>query len=215
MFEQREIYRDIKEHKMKYLVNLPNDCEDKDNKKWPLMLFLHGAGERGDNLDDIKKYGVHRYLERKDIPFVVVSPQCPKDTFWDIHIKDLISIIKEVKTKYSIDDKKIYLVGISMGGHCAWNFAMQYPKLFAAVMPIAGGPMLSNYAERIKDIPIWTIHGKKDKVVSVEKSREIVFELQQLNGNIKYTEDSNSGHEICTTIFEKEEIYEWLLNQSK
>ncbi|WP_066494915.1 prolyl oligopeptidase family serine peptidase [Abyssisolibacter fermentans] len=213
MLEEKRCLNKMINQTMNYLIHLPSDYDALNNRKWPVILFLHGAGERGDNLDDIKKYGIHRYLDEKNLPFVVVSPQCPKDTFWDVHIKELNAIIDEIKEKYDIDSNKIYLVGISMGAFCAWNFAMQQTKLFSAMIVIAGGAMLPKYAYRIKHIPIWVVHGKNDKEVPVEESRKIVTVLKDLGANVKYTEYPNAGHELCTTIFENDEIYKWLLSK--
>lgn len=213
MLEEKRCLNKMINQTMNYLIHLPSDYYALNNRKWPVILFLHGAGERGDNLDDIKKYGIHRYLDKKNLPFVVVSPQCPKDTFWDVHIKELNAIIDEIKEKYDVDSNKIYLVGISMGAFCAWNFAMQQPKLFSAMVVIAGGAMLPKYAKRIKNISVWVVHGKNDKEVPVEESRKIVTVLKDLGANVKYTEYPNAGHELCTTIFENDEVYKWLLSK--
>lgn len=197
------------------IVNFPNEYEDNKSIKYPLILFLHGAGERGDKIENIKKYGIHRYIDKINIPAIIVSPQCSENSFWDKYIDDLELLTTKMLKEYRVDENKIYLVGISLGAFAAWNFGMQKPDLFAAIVPVAGGAMLPKYAYLMKYTPIWAFHGAKDKEVLVEESIKAVNALKKAGGNVRLTIVEDAGHELCTTVFERNELYEWLFEQSK
>lgn len=197
------------------IVNLPKGYERNKEKKYPLILFLHGSGERGDKIENVKRYGIHRYMDERDIPAIIVSPQCAENSFWDKYIDDLESLIIEMLKEYRVDENKIYLIGISLGAFAAWNFGMQKPNLFTAIIPIAGGAMLPKFAYRMKDTPVWAFHGDRDKEVLAEESIKAVKALEEAGGNVRLTIVEDAGHELCTTVFERDELYEWLFKQSK
>src|SRR5438067_11719457 len=139
--------------KTDYLLFLPEGYSKDTDKKWPLMLFLHGAGERGSDVNKVKVHGPPKIVEkRKDFPFIVVSPQCPADSWWRAF--ELLSLLDEIQKDYRVDPDRVYLTGLSMGGFGTWELASQAPQRFAAIAPICGGgnPAL---ARRIKDLPIW------------------------------------------------------------
>ena len=120
-----------------YLLYLPNHYGTAD-KKWPLVLFLHGAGERGDNLARVKVHGPPMLIEKgHSFPFILVSPQCPKDVWWDA--EGLNALLDEIVAKYAVDENRIYVTGLSMGGYGTWDLAIRYPNRFAAIAPICGG----------------------------------------------------------------------------
>lgn len=197
------------------LIHLPEDYYSDSDTEYPLILFLHGSGERGENLQSIKKYGIHRYLNILKIPAIILSPQCGSNYFWDKYIDSLVSLLAEMKKEFRVNQNKIYLIGISLGAYGAWNFAMQHPNLFAAIVPIAGGAMLPQYSYMMKDIPVWAFHGLKDNVVPAEESIKAVNALKNAGGNVKLTLVEEVGHELCTKVFEREELYTWLLKQNK
>ena len=149
---------------MKCILTVPNDYDEYfDKKLYPAIVFLHGAGEQGSSIEDIKKVGIHHYLKEKDIPFVTISPQCPEGVFWDIHFKEIETILKAmINNNYHVDENRIHLIGIGLGAYGAWNFAIQKPEFFASIVPIAGGVMFPKYLNRLKDIPVWVFHGEKD-----------------------------------------------------
>jgi len=137
--------------KMKYLIYLPKDYDQKDS--WPVLLFLHGIGERGDNLDLVKKHGPPKLIAAgKQFPFIVVSPQCPNTHWWDT--AELTALVDEIGKKYKVDQDRIYLTGLSMGGFGTWALAAYQPNRFAAIVPICGGGDPSS-AKRIAHIPAW------------------------------------------------------------
>lgn len=124
---------------VKYLLYLPDGYGDKD-KKWPLIMYLHGAGERGDNLDAIKCNGLPDMVSfMKKHKFILVAPQCPKNEWWNNKLGTLIGLLDEIESNYDVDKDKVYVTGISMGGFGSWSLASFYPQRFAAVVPICGG----------------------------------------------------------------------------
>lgn len=214
MIEQTGSLQVKKISTLNYIVNLPNNYEEKTNELFPLILFLHGNGERGNDISSVKKYGIHRYLDVIDIPFVIVSPQCHYNNFWETHINDIELLLQEIKLKYRVDMGRICLVGVSLGAYGAWNFAMQRPKLFSSIVSIAGGAMLTKYASQISHIPSYIVHGELDKEVSVGESVKIFEALVNAGGKADLTVIPNMGHEICTTIFESNELYKWIENNT-
>ena len=146
-----------------YLLYLPPDYDKQD--QWPLVLFLHGAGERGDDLDLVKKHGPPKLIEAgKSFPAVVVSPQCPRDRFWPVMTMELTALLDDVVAKNKVDVDRVYVTGLSMGGFGTWSLAAYTPDRFAAIIPICGGgePIA---ARRLNKLPMWVFHGAKDPVV--------------------------------------------------
>ena len=196
---------------MKYLLYLPKDYEQKPS--WPLMLFLHGAGERGDNLDLVRKHGPPKLIEAgKQFPFIVVSPQCPKNKWWEPF--ELAALLDEIVEKYKVDQDRIYVTGLSMGGFATWSLALYQPNRFAALVPICGGgePIT---AKVIAYAPAWVFHGAKDPVVPLERSKQMVEALKKNGGNVKFTVYPEAGHDSWTEAYNTPELYEWLLQQKR
>ncbi len=196
-----------------YLVYLPPDYERTDS--WPLLLFLHGAGERGDDLDLVKKHGPPKLIDQgKSFPFVVVSPQCPKHGWWTSKPLELMALLDEIVAKHKIDQDRVYLSGLSMGGFGTWMLAGYAPDRFAAIVPSCGGGEALS-ARRLTDLPVWTFHGAKDPVVPLRRSEEMVDALKKLNGEVKLTVYPEAGHDSWTATYDNPEVYEWLLQQKR
>ena len=196
---------------MKYLIYLPKDYEQKES--WPLMLFLHGSGERGDNLDLVKKHGPPKLIDAgKQFPFIVVSPQCPNGQSWEPF--KLTALLDEITEKYKVDQDRIYLTGLSMGGFGTWALAAHTPNRFAAIVPICGGGDPSR-AKRIAHIPTWVFHGGKDPTVPIENSKKMVEALKKAGGDPKFTIYPDAGHDSWTQAYNTPELYEWLLQQKR
>lgn len=200
---------------LNYIVNLPDNYYEKPKELFPVMVFLHGAGERGSDINLVKKYGIQRYSEILNIPFIIISPQCHANNFWDVHFIDIEILLQQVKIKYRANINKICLVGISLGAYGAWNFAMQRPGLFSSIVSIAGGAMLPKYANLICHIPSYIVHGEHDKEVDVMESIEIFEAINKEGGKAKLVIFPEVGHEICTKIFENNELYEWIEENTK
>lgn len=202
---------------IKCILTVPDEYNEHfDKKLYPAIVFLHRAGEQGSGLDDIKKAGIHHYLKKKGIPFVIISPQCPEGIFWDVHFKEIETILQTmINNNYHIDEERIHLIGIGLGAYGVWNFAIQKPEMFASIVPIAGGVMFPKYLSRVKDIPAWVFHGEKDEIVPVEESLKAIDSFKKAGGIVKQTIIKDVGHELCDIVFENEELYTWLLEQRK
>ncbi len=196
----------------KYLLYLPQNY-DQEKIPFPIILFLHGAGERGENLDFVKRHGPPKIIETgKDLPFIILSPQCKDKLWWDSD--ELFILLQEVISKYNIDAKRIYLTGLSMGGFGTWDLAIKHPETFAAIAPICGGGDPSKVCA-IKDLPIWAFHGVKDTVVPIKRSEEMVEKLKACNGNPKFTVYPEADHDSWTETYNNPKLFEWLLDNKK
>ena len=198
----------------KYLLFLP-ETYSQEQKSWPLMLFLHGAGERGDDLNKVTVYGPPKIVQKqKDFPFIVVSPQCPKDDWWTRKTEVLINLVDDIVARYDVDTERIYLTGLSMGGYGSWALASEYPARFAAVVPICGGGSRI-MSRRLRDMPIWAFHGAKDSVVPVEESKEVVAAINARGGKAKLTIYPDANHDSWTETYNNQEVYDWLLEHRR
>jgi predicted peptidase len=198
---------------MQYLIYTPSDYSTKSKEKYPLVFFLHGAGERGSDVNMVRQNGIPKLVEEgQSFPFIVVAPQCPEGKWWDPEI--LYPLIQEILFKYKIDKKRIYLTGLSMGGFGTWDLAYAHPELFAAIVPICGGAY-PYMAEKMKDIPAWVFHGAKDNIVPLIRSQEMVDALKKEGGNVKFTVYPDAGHDSWTETYHNPDLYKWLLEQSK
>jgi len=205
-----ELDRTIKVQ-MKYLLALPKDYDQKDS--WPLLLFLHGAGERGNNLELVKKHGPPKLIEAgQQFPFIVVSPQCPEGRWWEP--VELAALVDEIVENCKVDQDRIYVTGLSMGGFGTWSLAAYQPKRFAAIAPICGGgePII---AKLFTPIPAWVFHGAKDFVVPLERSEKMVEAMKQAGGIVKFTVYPEAGHDSWTESYANPELYDWLLQQKR
>ena len=196
---------------MAYLLYLPEDHAQKES--WPLLVFLHGAGERGSDLELVKKHGPPKLIAAgKQFPFAVVSPQCPAAQWWQP--VELTALIDEIVEKYKIDEDRIYVTGLSMGGFGTWALAGYTPHRFAAIVPICGGG--ETYRTRdFKHLPTWVFHGGKDSVVPLERSEEMVEAMKKNGGDAKLTVYPEAGHDSWTETYDNPELYEWLLKQKR
>jgi predicted peptidase len=196
---------------LKYLLFLPESYGREPDQHWPLILFLHGMGERGDNLERIKIHGIPKVVEeRPDFPFVCISPQCPDDSTWRDHHLALKALLDHVLSAYAVDSRRVYLTGLSMGGYGTWSLAMAYPQLFAAIVPICGGGQ-SRWAGMLKQVPVWAFHGGADEVVPPEESQSMVDALQASGGDVRFTVYPGVGHDSWTQTYANPELYDWFL----
>lgn len=199
--------------KLDFLLSLPKGYEKNDTKKWPLVVFLHGAGERGADLELLKKHGPPKLVDAgKHFPFILASPQCPADEWWTE--QPVLELIDHLEEAYQVDSSRIYLTGLSMGGYGTWHFSTMAPDRFAAIAPICGGGV--PYKMRwITHLPVWAFHGGKDTVVVPDESERLIAELKKRsNGNAKLTVYPEAGHDSWTQAYDTEGLYEWLLTHS-
>ena len=196
---------------LKYLLFLPSGYET-SSQRWPLMLFLHGAGECGQDLDKIKQHGPPKVVESQpDFPFILVSPQSPR---FGWNRTALIDLLDEMTARYEVDPDRVYLTGLSMGGFGSWALAAEHPARFAAVVPICGGGNVKS-AESLKHLPIWVFHGAQDKVVPLRLSEQMVEALRAAGGNIQFTIYPEAAHDSWTETYNNPELYTWLLQQRR
>jgi len=197
--------------RMGYLLYLPPDYEKRD--RWPLLLFLHGSGERGDDLELVKRHGPPKLIAAgKQFPFIVLSPQCPKGQWWQP--VELIALLDHIVKNYKVDEERIYVTGLSMGGFGTWALAAYRPDRFAALLPICGGGEVY-WTEQLAHLPVWAFHGAKDRGVPAERSRQMVEAINKHGGHAKLTVYPEAGHDAWTKTYDNPEIYQWLLRQRR
>jgi predicted peptidase len=202
----------------RYLLALPGDYSAKAKKRWPLMLFLHGAGERGDDLGRVAAHGPPKLVKQgRNFPFIIVSPQCPSGQLWDNDV--LLALLDEVEEKYRVDSSRVYLTGLSMGGYGSWSLAVTHPERFAAVAPICGGGELVDIllaekkkANALKTLGIWAFHGGKDPLVKLEESERMVEALKKFGcKEVELTVYPEAQHDSWTETYDNPRLYEWFL----
>ena len=200
-----------------YLLYLPKDygIGESGAKLWPLILFLHGRGERGSDLQLVKKHGIPRIIdEEPDFPFIAVSPQCPLDSWWGSQVEVLKALLDSVLAKYAVDPDRVYLTGLSMGGYGAWALGIQHPEMFAAVVPICGGGEPDAVCA-LKNVPVWAFHGDADTVVKISESEQMVEALQACGGDVNFTVYPGVEHDSWTQTYANPGLYEWFLSHSR
>ena len=196
---------------MNYLLYLPADYEKQDS--WPLLLFLHGAGERGSDLDKVKIHGPPKLIEQgKSFPFIVVSPQGRAGVWWQA--TELTALLDDIEKNYKVDKDRIYVTGLSMGGFGTWSLAAFTPHRFAAIAPICGGGELY-WTKRLPHLPVWAFHGGKDKGVLPARSQVMVDALNKIGCNAKLTIYPEAGHNAWTETYADPKFYQWLLEQKR
>jgi len=206
---------------LKYLLYLPPDYQASGDKRWPLMLFLHGSGERGSEVQKVAVHGPLKLVKQgTNFPFIIVAPQCPAGETWQND--PLLQLLDQVEHKYRVDTRRVYLTGLSMGGYGTWSLGLRHPERFAALVPICGGDNLIDVVLGPRDKPadfkrlaIWAFHGAKDNVVPVSESKRLVDQLQKIGGHhVKLTIYPEANHDSWTETYNNPKLYEWLLDQS-
>ena len=196
---------------MDYLLYLPKDYEKQES--WPLLLFLHGSGERGDDLELVKKHGPPKLIAAgKEFPFIVVSPQCRKDRRWEPI--ELTALLDDLSNRYKIDLDRICVTGLSMCGFGTWQLASFAPNRLAAIAPICGGGEVY-WTRSFTHLPVWAFHGGKDTGVPLERSQEMIDALKKKGGDPKLTVYPEAGHDSWTETYDNPALYEWLLEQRR
>ena len=196
-----------------YLLYLPEGYGEEQDRRWPLILFLHGRGESGNNLALVKRHGLARRLEEGlNLPAIVVSPQCPAGGWWSTDV--LAALLDEVSDQYRVDADRVYVTGLSMGGFGTWALALRYPDRFAGIAPVCGGGDATR-ACTIRHVPVWAFHGAKDDVVAFERSEEMVAALRACDGNVQFTVYPDARHDSWTATYANPELYAWMLAQRR
>ncbi len=200
-----------------YLLALPDATV---SPPWPLLLFLHGSGERGTDLVRLPERGIPKELAAgRHMPFLVVTPQCPPNTIWSVHSDALLALITHLQSCYPIDPRRIYLTGMSMGGSGTWHLAITSPHLFAAIVPICGDSVWyvgdPSQVCTIRHLPVWAFHGEQDTVIPVTVSQTLVDALNACGGQARLTIYPNVGHNCWNQAYATSELYTWLADQQR
>ena len=228
---EKKTFADAKGAELKYRLMKPADLSA--DRKYPLVIFLHGAGERGDDNDAQLKHGVKEFAKdenRKKYACFLIAPQCPKNpASWASFRRNpsaeetnkpteplrlTLELVDSLVKELPIDADRIYITGLSMGGYGTWHALALRPEFFAAAVPICGGSDLKA-AEKIKHVPIWVFHGDKDNAVPVARSREMVEALKKAGGEPKYTEYPGVGHNSWDKAYADPEMFAWLFAQKR
>jgi predicted peptidase len=205
-----------------YLLFLPEGYAADRAKRWPLILFLHGAGERGADVWLVAKHGPPKFdTTATNFPFIVVSPQCPSGENWSNDL--LMGLLDEVESKYAVDTHRVYLTGLSMGGFGTWDLGLSHPDRFAAIAPICGGgEFIKVYvaAERqqaaLTSLGVWAFHGAKDPVVPLDESQRMVNYLKKVGvTEVKFTIYPEAEHDCWTQTYANPELFSWFLAHSR
>jgi predicted peptidase len=205
-----------------YLLFLPEGYRTRSGQRWPLILFLHGAGERGTNVRKVATHGPpSRVAAHPEFPFIVVSPQCPEGKTWSNDV--LLGLLDEIIRTCAVDTRRIYLTGLSMGGYGTWSLGLAHPQIFAAIVPICGGGEGINVllasrekTRALKTLGVWAFHGGKDPVVPVQESRRMADMLKKAGvKEVKLTVYPQAKHDSWTQTYENPALYAWLLQHQR
>lgn len=210
----------VKTNQLRFLLSLPKDYAADPAKKWPLVLFLHGAGERGTDLQKVAVHGPPKLVRAgREFPFILASPQCPEGQVWDADT--LIALVDTLQTQLRVDAKRTYATGLSMGGYGTWALASKFPDRFAAVAPVCGGgerirALLPSQREALKTLGVWAFHGGKDNVVAPSESERMVDAFKKAGvTDIQLTVYPEDGHDSWTHAYTEPTFYDWLLKHSR
>jgi len=177
----------------------------------PAILFLHGAGTRGNDMEVLKGNAFFQDTARlNEFPFVVIAPLCHENTWFDLW-NDVMNLVRHTASLPFVDEKRLYLMGTSMGGYATWQLAMSMPEYFAAIVPICGGGMYWN-ASRLSSVPVWAFHGGRDPVVFPEESRKMVNAVNACGGSAKLTIYPENEHNAWSDTYANPEVFSWLLS---
>ncbi len=211
----RPLHKTEKE-KINYWLFIPKDNRAKTDKGFPLLLFLHGAGEVGPDPTKVKMHGPTKLVETRQAehwPFITLSPQAPGGKYWSP--AQLLLLLDAVEAKYPVDKSRVYVTGLSMGGFGTWMLIKRAPERFAAAAPVCGGGDTTNM-DKIINIPIAVFHGDADSAVDPQYSRDLVAAYRKAGGkNIDLTMYMNVNHDSWTQTYNNPKFYEWLLQQKK
>ncbi|HMG04861.1 MAG TPA: alpha/beta fold hydrolase [Chthoniobacterales bacterium] len=208
------LHRDVP-HKVQiqYLLFLPNGYE-KGTERWPLILYLHGGSLRGDDISQMKKWGLTEKVEADpNFPFIVVSPQCHKGEIWT-DVDALGAILDEVARTYRVDPDRVYVSGHSMGGRGSLYAAYKMPERFAAVLSLGPVGPITAWAEKLAPIPLWLFHGPNDQFTPLKEVEELVHAIEAAGGHPQLTVLPGRDHYILD-VYDRPDLYKWLAQQKK
>lgn len=210
--ERRQLRTEVtRAVELDYLIAEPSGLSE----PWPLLLFLHGAGERGDDLDLVAVHGPPKQAAAgTPLPFLMVAPQCPAGSWWTWQTDALLALLTEIIDSYPVAADRVYLTGLSMGGIGAWDLAARRPDLFAAVVPICGDGR-RYLVPGLTSTPIWAFHNSDDPLVPVQGTLDLVEGVREAGGDVRATINTIGGHDAWTAAYDDPELYRWMLDQRR
>lgn len=213
MYTVHQWHTDI-HYPFRYVQYLPKDYNSK--KKYPLVFFLHGAGERGEDPDLGCRHGFMKHVREsgREYPFVFVAPLCPADKYWGCYTESLLAFLDEICGSLSIDPDRVYLTGLSMGGTGTFMLAMADPHRFAAIAPICGSGIVWN-GGILKDLPVMMYHGDCDHIVPIQESVNMLNAINKNGGNAQLRICYGIKHGVWNVAYEGDELVEWLLSHTR
>lgn len=203
-----------------YQLYFPTGYGIDARQTWPLILSLHGASTRGDDPAAILKGDLPSVLEEGvEYPFIVVSPLCPKETWWSDHLAAIDVLLKDVCDRYTVDLNRISVTGVSMGAYGVWHLGAAYPDRFSALVPISGGAAwFYGFPQRVRTmlhLPVWAFHGESDPIIPLREGAALVDEMKAGGGNPKLTIIPEGGHDIWKQVYRRSDLISWLLEQKR
>jgi len=223
------VYTNAQGESLPYRIYLPSKMP---LKPIPALIFLHGAGERGEDNKVQVKHAVRDLITYSinNEPMIIIAPQCPPNKKWaevdwsklshtmpqeiSFAMRMTMEILDQVCKDYPVDSHRLYITGLSMGGYGTWDIIQRFPGKFAAAMPVCGGGDVAG-APLFKDLPIWVFHGDKDGAVPVSRSRDMVAALKACGSKVKYTEYPGVGHNCWTQTYADPEVLKWFFSQKR
>jgi predicted peptidase len=205
-----------KNQKLQYMLIFPA-AYTQTTTQWPLILFLHGSSLRGNSIDLVKNYGPTWVSEQhNDFPCVVLAPQCPENEDWTDKSDILIALLNEIEQKYRIDQNKVYLTGMSLGGRGTWILANAHPEYFAAIAPIAAAStkIPNQWNTKMLSIPIWAFHGENDPIAPLKTETALIDDLHQHGSDAKFTVLPSQGH-LIAGLYRNQELYDWFISKTR
>lgn len=209
MIKKYSKIKDSNFYLMNYIVYLPENITE----NMPLLLFLHGIGERDNKHEEVEKYALPKYMNKFEIPYIVVAPQCSDNNFWEYHLRDVEHILNKVYKDYHYDKQRVCILGSSMGAFGAWNYIMNRPEMFKGIVSVSGGMMLpiEQTLLPLKKKAILLYHGDKDDVININESIDVYNKLKHINAeNIELKIVENDNHFLTSHSFKDKYLYEWL-----
>ena len=225
-----KVYKSSNGLLLNYRIHIPANMDIK--KQYPLVLFLHGAGERGNDNKRQLIHGAKDILDysENNMPAIIIAPQCPAGEQWvnipwanlshtmpaepSDSMRLTIELLNKLTRELSVDEKRIYVTGLSMGGFGTWDIIQRYPDIFAAAIPICGGGDTS-LAPKLIGIPLWAFHGGADMTVKTVRSQDMIAAIKKAGGNPKYTEYEGVTHDSWTRTYANQDVLKWLFSQKK
>lgn len=213
MYTKRKWESDVF-HSFSYAEYLPKNFDRK--QKYPLVMFLHGAGERGDDIDVAMRHGFMKHVrdEGREYPFIFVAPQCPAGKYWGCYTESLLAFLDHICETLPVDLSRVYLTGLSMGGTGTFMLAMAAPERFAAIAPVCGSGIYW-FGEALSDVPVLMYHGDLDETVPIEESVEMLRAIHKRGGNAELRICYGVKHNAWERAYSGDELVNWLLSHKK